>query len=223
MLQSLLNREPKERPSAVAALGQKWFTEMIDTEDAALSSLAVESLKEFAGMGKLKKAPKELEELLKNIDNDGSGEIDYMEFIAATMDRQKYVQEDVCWQAFKTFDLDGSGTITKDEMMQVFRSGAVSDVISMPASEVDKLIQEADLNGDGEIDFEEFMAMIAGSKEMREGLEKSAEKNKNAKPKKRSSKDETGVKRSSKEGKRNSKEDGKGGRSGRRNSDDKRQ
>ena len=45
---------------------------------------------------------------------------------------------------------------------QVFRSGAVSDVISMPASEVDKLIQEADLNGDGEIDFEEFMAMIAG-------------------------------------------------------------
>jgi calcium-dependent protein kinase len=258
MLQSLLSREPESRPSAVAALGQSWFKDLIDTEDSALSSLAVESLKEFAGMGKLKKAalfviatqlkdnqiedlkqfflgmdadasgtltpdeikkgfenaglkaPKELEELLKNIDNDGSGEIDYMEFIAATMDRQKYVQEDVCWQAFKTFDLDGSGTITKDEMMQVFRSGAVSDVISMPASEVDKLIQEADLNGDGEIDFEEFMAMIAGSKEMQEGLQKSADKNKSSGgKKKRSSREgDIGMKRSSKE-KRNSKDDGK--------------
>jgi hypothetical protein len=85
-----------------------------------------------------------------------------MEFIAATMDKQKYVQEDVCWSAFKVFDLDGNGTITKDEMVQVFANGSVTDALKMSPAEVQKLMEEADANGDGEIDFEEFMKMIAG-------------------------------------------------------------
>ena len=45
--------------------------------------------------------PPEMEEVLRQVDSDGSGVIDSCEFIAATMDRQKYIQEDVCWNAFK--------------------------------------------------------------------------------------------------------------------------
>ncbi len=53
--------------------------------------------------------PTDLEELMKDIDSDGSGSIDYTEFIAATVDKKVYIQEDVCWAAFRVFDLDGNG------------------------------------------------------------------------------------------------------------------
>ena len=33
--------------------------------------------------------PPEMDELLTKIDGDGSGQIDYIEFVAATMDREK--------------------------------------------------------------------------------------------------------------------------------------
>ena len=58
------------------------------------------------------KIPADLEELMKDVDSDGSGTIDYTEFIAATLDKKIYIQEDVCWAAFRVFDLDGNGICT---------------------------------------------------------------------------------------------------------------
>merc|ERR1719160_2418614 len=92
--------------------------------------------------------PSELDELIASIDSDGSGMIDYCEFIAATMDRQKYVQEDVCWQAFKVFDLDGSGTISKEEMRQVLGSKDVKDLMDVEGDDIEQIMREADTNGD---------------------------------------------------------------------------
>jgi hypothetical protein len=43
----------------------------------------------------------ELRELINNIDSDGSGQIDYTEFLAATLDKKQYLKEDVCWAAFR--------------------------------------------------------------------------------------------------------------------------
>lgn len=34
--------------------------------------------------------PEDLEEIMKEVDSDGSGAIDYTEFIAATMDKKLY-------------------------------------------------------------------------------------------------------------------------------------
>merc|ERR1711920_561457 len=42
--------------------------------------------------------------MLDNIDTDGSGAIDYSEFIAATMDQSRFMREDACYKAFKLFD-----------------------------------------------------------------------------------------------------------------------
>lgn len=52
------------------------------------------------------------------MDSDGSGKIDYTEFIAATLERNIYQQEDKLFQAFKHFDKDQSGKITCDELKE---------------------------------------------------------------------------------------------------------
>jgi len=90
------------------------------------------------------------------IDSDGSGEIDWTEFVAASIDSQKYNKRDVLWNAFRTFDLDGDGSISKSELRQVMEAGnsGVSD------EQIQELMNDGDEDGDGEIDFEEFMKMM---------------------------------------------------------------
>merc|ERR1712093_803635 len=100
----------------------------------------------------------DMEQILRDIDSDGSGTIDYTEFLAATMDKKLYIKEDVCWSAFRVFDRDGSGKISKEELAAVLGSDDVKDVVN--AEKIASMIQEVDTDGDGEIDFEEFMAMM---------------------------------------------------------------
>ena len=54
--------------------------------------------------------------MLKSIDTDGSGQIDYTEFLAATMEKSIYMKEEKLFMAFKMFDLDGSGKISANEL-----------------------------------------------------------------------------------------------------------
>lgn len=50
-------------------------------------------------------------EMLKAADTDGSGDINYTEFIAATLDANIFMNEGYLRQAFNMFDKDGSGKI----------------------------------------------------------------------------------------------------------------
>lgn len=54
---------------------------------------------------------KNLTKIIKSIDTDGSGTINYTEFIAATLDKSIYLKEEKLYQAFKMFDLDNSGKV----------------------------------------------------------------------------------------------------------------
>jgi Ca2+-binding EF-hand superfamily protein len=53
------------------------------------------------------------------------------------------------------FDKDGSGAITADEI-----KSALGFDGQAPNKMIDELIKEVDINGDGEIQFEEFVAMM---------------------------------------------------------------
>ena len=56
-------------------------------------------------------------ELMKSADTDGSGEINYTEFLAATMDANVYLREDYLKTAFRMFDKDNSGKIDNEEVI----------------------------------------------------------------------------------------------------------
>jgi calcium-dependent protein kinase len=94
-----------------------------------------------------------VEQIFKSIDTDNSGSIDYTEFIAASLDKNVYLQENKLYEAFKLFDVDGSGKISKDEIAYILGTGKKS-------SEIDKLFKKYDTNNDGEIDFKEFVNMM---------------------------------------------------------------
>lgn len=125
-------------------------------------TVTVEEMRE--GIAKMGIAvPPDLKAIMEQVDSDGSGVIDYTEFLAATLDMKQYIQEDVCWAAFRVFDLDGNGKITKDELAEVLSGGAckqLEDALGMERDEIERIMAENDQNGDGELDFEEFMVMM---------------------------------------------------------------
>ena len=59
---------------------------------------------------------RELDHLFSKVDTDGSGTIDYSEFVVAAMSQQKLLSYQKLKQAFNMFDKDKGGTITVDEI-----------------------------------------------------------------------------------------------------------
>jgi len=117
--------------------------------------LSVGELKEGLANSGLLRSNTDLEQIMENVDSDGSGHIDYTEFLAATIDRRCYLTEDVCWAAFSVFDINGDGKISHEELRRVLGSGDMGEL--MTDEDTAALLREVDTNGDGKIDFDEFM------------------------------------------------------------------
>lgn len=88
---------------------------------------------------------------MKIADADGSGEIDYSEFVVATINKTRLLSDEKLVAAFKLFDKDSSGSISADEVKEVLGVGKNID-----ENIWNEIILEVDANGDGEISFEEF-------------------------------------------------------------------
>lgn len=101
---------------------------------------------------------KEVLENMRSADTDNSGEIDYTEFLAATMDTKMYMNEGYLKAAFDMFDQDGSGKIDNEEVLELLNGDLLQNLVSNDA--IKKAMLEIDQNGDGEIDFEEFKMMM---------------------------------------------------------------
>eukprot|EP00930_Biecheleria_cincta_P056788 TRINITY_DN42842_c0_g1_i1.p1 TRINITY_DN42842_c0_g1~~TRINITY_DN42842_c0_g1_i1.p1 ORF type:complete len:677 (+),score=101.90 TRINITY_DN42842_c0_g1_i1:120-2150(+) len=89
-----------------------------------------------------------VEKVVQMIDSEKTGKIAYTEFLAAVMDPNIEDRKDLALAAFRGFDLDGSGSLSHKELRRVIES-------------CDKdLIDKGDTNGDGELDFEEFVDLL---------------------------------------------------------------
>eukprot|EP00931_Biecheleriopsis_adriatica_P031067 TRINITY_DN18253_c0_g1_i1.p1 TRINITY_DN18253_c0_g1~~TRINITY_DN18253_c0_g1_i1.p1 ORF type:complete len:535 (+),score=115.88 TRINITY_DN18253_c0_g1_i1:237-1607(+) len=60
-----------------------------------------------------------VETTMAEIDLNGDGSVSYTEFLAATMSQRLYENRDLSWRSFKAFDLNNTGSITMDDMLQV--------------------------------------------------------------------------------------------------------
>ncbi|VFQ77332.1 unnamed protein product [Cuscuta campestris] len=99
----------------------------------------------------------ELEEMIKEADTDGSGTIDFNEFLGlmASM-KLGHDEEKELRDAFRVFDRDNNGHITADELRHVMHS--LSQKLS--DAEVEEMMKEADVDDNGVIDYHEFVNVI---------------------------------------------------------------
>ena len=136
--------------------------------------------------GDVKRAQVEARIIFDKLDFNNNGTIDYSEFLIANLDPSKIVNEDRLREVFDIFDVDRSGAITVDEIKKILgngnkvskaASGKLGESMSSPLTrnnphaidstentvddaEWDLILGEVDINGDGEISFDEFLDMI---------------------------------------------------------------
>jgi len=113
-----------------------------------------------AGLTKagLCKLPKDFQKLMNDVDADGNGQIDYTEFLAAMLDKKVYLQESALWEAFSVFDLNQDGFIDPDELKRLLCDDMVDEAVG--SRRIEEVMLQVDNNGDGTIDFAEFMNMM---------------------------------------------------------------
>lgn len=99
----------------------------------------------------------ELKDLMTGVDTDGDGTLDFPEFLtmmSSTLESTKQEQE--LQKAFREFDKDGNGYISRDELIQVMHSQGDE----LTDEEIDGMIKTADQDKDGQVDYREFVAMM---------------------------------------------------------------
>jgi calcium-dependent protein kinase len=104
----------------------------------------------------LDESEKEVNRVMKIIDVDGNGFIEFEEFLRAGLDKEKILTEDNLKTAFKLFDINTRNKVSPTELKQVLGNG--SDNIDDHVWK--ELVNDIDLNKDGEISFDEFTTMM---------------------------------------------------------------
>jgi calmodulin len=99
----------------------------------------------------------ELADMIKEVDVDGNGTIDFPEFLNMMARKmQENDTEEEIREAFKVFDKDGNGLISAAELRHVMTNLGEK----LTDEEVDEMIREADVDGDGQINYDEFVKMM---------------------------------------------------------------
>ncbi|XP_044755223.1 troponin C, isoallergen Bla g 6.0101-like [Coccinella septempunctata] len=103
-----------------------------------------------------------LNEIISEVDADGSGELEFEEFI--TLASRFMVEEDAeamqqeLKEAFRLYDKEGNGYITTKTLKEILKE--LDDKLTN--DELDMIITEIDTDGSGTVDFDEFMEVMTG-------------------------------------------------------------
>ncbi|KAI3703832.1 hypothetical protein L1987_74027 [Smallanthus sonchifolius] len=99
--------------------------------------------------------PDDAKVIVEAADTDGDGYIDYDEFKTAMMNFRKQHKEDHLRKTFQHFDKDLNGFISKEELKSALEGYEMGDEAT-----IEEIISEIDKNDDGQINYEEFCAMM---------------------------------------------------------------
>lgn len=101
---------------------------------------------------------------MHSVDELQQNGIKYSNFIMATLDRKKFLDQEVIYMAFKHLDYvhcnqDNDGFITTNDLKSAMEAagGSFTD------QELEEMIKEYDMKGDRKIDLEEFQEMMAST------------------------------------------------------------
>ena len=105
----------------------------------------------------LKPSEKDMEDMLETIEREGNKEITFPYFLSLMADKmQDSDSEQQLLSAFDVFDKQKNGQIAIEDF-----KGVVSNLgEKLTANEIREIIKEADKDGDGTIDYVEFVKMM---------------------------------------------------------------
>ncbi|KAL6870986.1 hypothetical protein ACP4OV_014834 [Aristida adscensionis] len=131
LVRKMLNINPKERLTALQVLDHPWIKEDGDAPDTPLDNVVLNRLKQFRAMNQFKKAA--------------------LRIIAGCLSEEEITG---LKEMFKNMDKDNSGTITLEELKNgLARQGTTK----LSDTEIQQLMEAADADGNGLIDYEEFV------------------------------------------------------------------
>jgi len=142
MSDSLTNEELKQL--------EKTFRSIDTNKDGTITFLELSQAFEKEGKD-MKVSKEEIEKLMKMADVNGDGVLSYEELKMVYTNRKLVAKEERIWLAFCKIDVNGDGKISKQEIAQVLGTE--------DQSEIAELLKDADKNGDGEIDYDEFIGL----------------------------------------------------------------
>jgi hypothetical protein len=85
-------------------------------------------------------------------DLDGTGQIRYTEFLAATIEARGAISEERLAEAFDRLDSDDSGFISAENLIEMLGP-------DFPRHEIDEILQEATLNNRNQVSYSEFLQL----------------------------------------------------------------
>merc|ERR1711868_340738 len=137
---------------------KKCFDGFADEEGA----IPAENVGNILSMMGLKVKPNALREIIEEIDEDGSGLLEFGEFcrLAAKflVEEDEEALKKELKEAFRIYDKEGNGYISTDTLKEILK-----ELDSKLTNEdLDNIIEEVDEDGSGTLDFDEFMEMMAG-------------------------------------------------------------
>ncbi|CAD8068194.1 unnamed protein product [Paramecium sonneborni] len=93
-------------------------------------------------------------DLMQELDVNESGKVDFTEFLSAALVLQQKITLNNIKNAFKMFDIDGNGVISKNELESIFGG------IEIDSQAWEDILDKFDFNKDGVIEEEEFIKLL---------------------------------------------------------------
>jgi len=134
--------------------------ESFDTEGKG--AIGVETIGNILRMMGVKVKEADLKEIVDEVDDDGSGMLEFEEFteLAAKflIEEDEEELKNELKEAFRIYDKDGQGFITNEVLKEILREIDPK----LTETDLDGIIEEVDEDGSGTMDLDEFMEMMSG-------------------------------------------------------------
>ncbi|KAF7249648.1 Troponin C, slow skeletal and cardiac muscles isoform [Varanus komodoensis] len=129
---------------------------VLGAEDGCISTKELGKVMRMLGQNP---TPEELQEMIDEVDEDGSGTVDFDEFLVMMVrcmkDDSKGKSEEELSDLFRMFDKNADGYIDLDELKLMLQ--ATGETIT--EDDIEELMKDGDKNNDGKIDYDGLVAL----------------------------------------------------------------
>ncbi|MEJ1276631.1 sema domain immunoglobulin domain (Ig) short basic domain secreted (semaphorin) 3G [Cricetulus griseus] len=159
----LVSREGLQLVSMVEQLTEEQKNEfkaafdifVLGAEDGCISTKELGKVMRMLGQNP---TPEELQEMIDEVDEDGSGTVDFDEFLVMMVrcmkDDSKGKSEEELSDLFRMFDKNADGYIDLDELKMMLQ--ATGETIT--EDDIEELMKDGDKNNDGRIDYDDLLS-----------------------------------------------------------------